>query len=80
MKVRQPYDEPVVVPALDQRTVNPGQVVTIPEDQLASFLSAGWKPADADTRKAAEKLAGETEHDEDQAPAAAGDAAQGGEG
>lgn len=50
-KVRQPYDEPVIVPALDDRVVNPGQVVTIPDDQLPNFLEAGWKPADAATKK-----------------------------
>jgi hypothetical protein len=67
-KVRQPYDEPVIVPALDDQVVNPGQLVTIPDGQLPNFLAAGWKPGDADTKKAAEKLAGEPA----QEPAAAG--------
>ncbi len=56
-KVRQPYDEPVVVPALDHRTVNPGQVVTVDDREVASFLAAGWTPADADTKKTAAKRA-----------------------
>jgi hypothetical protein len=59
--VRQPYNEPVTVPALGDRVVNPGQVVGIPADQLASFLAAGWAPADADTRKAAASASDERE-------------------
>lgn len=53
MKVRSPYAEPVVVPWLDNRTVNPGQVVDVPDGQLPGFLAAGWAPADAETKKAA---------------------------
>lgn len=52
MKVRSPYAEPVDVPWLGM-TVNPGQVVDIPADQLPNWLEAGWEPADPDTRKAA---------------------------
>lgn len=54
-KVRQPYDEPVVVPWLGDQTVNPGQVVAIRDDQLAGFLEAGWQPADPAAKKAADK-------------------------
>lgn len=46
-KVRQPYEEPRWVPWLGT-TVNPGQVVEVPDDQVASYLEAGWeevKPA-----------------------------------
>lgn len=53
MKVRSPYAEPVVVPGLDNRTVNPGQVVDVPDGQLPGFLEAGWAPADAESKKAA---------------------------
>lgn len=41
-KVKQPYDEPRIVPALDDQVVNPGQVVDIPDGQLDSFIAAGW--------------------------------------
>lgn len=51
-KVRQPYPEPRFVPWLGT-TVNPGQVVEVPDDDLASYVEAGWQPADAATRKAA---------------------------
>jgi hypothetical protein len=56
VRVRQPYDEPVIVPALDDRVVNPHQVVDIPNVHLPNFLAAGWRPADADTKKSAEGL------------------------
>lgn len=56
MKVRQPYGEPRIVPWLGDVTVNPGQVVTVPDADLPSYLEAGWQPADAGTRKAGEQL------------------------
>lgn len=58
MKVRSPYAEPVIVPWLDHRTVNPNQVVGVTEAQLPGFLASGWQPADAETKKAAAALAG----------------------
>lgn len=60
-KVRSPYDEPVIVPWLDHRTVNPGQIVGVTDDQLAGFLASGWLPADADTKKAAAEPAANQE-------------------
>jgi hypothetical protein len=36
--------------------VNPGQVIEIGNDRLASFLEAGWHPADAATRRTGERL------------------------
>lgn len=54
-KVRQPYDEPVSVPALGGRVVNPRQTVEIPDDQVDNFLAAGWKPADEAAKRAADK-------------------------
>ena len=45
-RVRQPYDEPVDVPWLG-RVVNPGQVVDVPDEDLDSYLAAGWQPAEA---------------------------------
>lgn len=56
MKVIQPYVEPVEVPALGRRWVQPGAVVVIPGPDLASFLEAGWIPADEQTRAAGQAL------------------------
>ena len=49
-RVRQPYDEPVDVPWLG-RVVNPGQVVDVPDEDLDSYLAAGWQPAEAGAKK-----------------------------
>ncbi len=55
-KIKQPYDEPREVPALGYQTVNPGDEVDVPDDHLASYLEAGWVPADTATKKAGERL------------------------
>jgi hypothetical protein len=36
--------------------VQPGQVITVDDADLASWLEGGWEPADAATKKAAKKL------------------------
>lgn len=61
MKVRQPYDEPVIVPWLDDKIVNPGQVVDIAPDQLEGFLASTWVPADPEAKKAAAEAAPDSE-------------------
>jgi hypothetical protein len=53
VKIRSPYDEPVRVPWLDDLVVNPGQVVTIPDNLLVNFVAAGWEPADKAAKDAA---------------------------
>jgi hypothetical protein len=52
-KVRSPYDEPVIVPWLDHRIVDPGQEVVVTPEQVPGFLAAGWTTVDTDNRKAA---------------------------
>lgn len=47
-KVRQAYGEPVFVPWVG-RTVDPGEEMDVPDDDLASYLEAGWHAADGDT-------------------------------
>lgn len=54
-KVRQPYPEVRFVPWIG-RDVEPGEVVGVPDDELASYLEAGWEPADSATGKAGQKL------------------------
>lgn len=56
MQVRQPYGEERFVPWLG-RTVQPGEVAEVPDDDLASYLEAGWTPADKPTQKASAELA-----------------------
>lgn len=48
MKVKQPYGELRFVPWIG-RNVEPGEVVEVPETDLASYLEAGWEPADKAT-------------------------------
>lgn len=55
-RVRQPYAEERRVPWLDDRMVEPGEVVAVPDADLASYLEAGWYPANAATKKAGRKL------------------------
>lgn len=50
-RIRQPYDERRHVPWLG-RDVDPGEVVTVPDGDLASYLEAGWQPADEPTAEA----------------------------
>ncbi len=52
-KVRQPYPEPRFVPWLGIM-VNPGQVVEVPDDDLASYVEAGWQPVEAKVAKSKE--------------------------
>lgn len=55
-RVKQPYDEPRQVPWLG-RMVQPGEIVEVPDGDLASYLEAGWTAAqDKDTKRAVEKL------------------------
>ncbi|OKI47306.1 hypothetical protein [Micromonospora sp. CB01531] len=42
-RVKQPYDEERFVPWLG-RNVAPGEVVEVPERDLASYVEAGWQP------------------------------------
>ena len=53
-KVRSPYDEPVIVPWLDHRIVDPGQEVAVTPDQVKGFLAAGWVAVDTTARRAAD--------------------------
>jgi hypothetical protein len=55
VKVRQPYDEPRHVPWLG-RVIEPDEVVSIPDDQLAHYMEARWEPADDRTMAAAMEL------------------------
>lgn len=55
-KLKQPFDEARTVPWLGHVLVEPGEVVTVPDADLASWLEGGWEPADAATRKAGRKL------------------------
>jgi hypothetical protein len=55
VKIRQPYEETRYVPWLD-REIEPGAVVDVPEVDLASYLEAGWEPADKACELAARKL------------------------
>lgn len=79
-RVKSPYDEPREVPWLeriDEHPVQPGEVVEVPDEMLASFIEAGWYPADAETSDRALALLDEgtvsavaTEHVADRAAAA----------
>lgn len=71
-KVKQPYPEERFVPWLG-RNVRSGEVVDVPDRDLASYLEAGWAPGDAATKKAAADLA-KPAVDQGQ-PAAAGEGA-----
>jgi hypothetical protein len=59
-KLRQPFEEPRVVPWLGHIIVEPGQTITVPDEDLASWLEGGWEPADAATKKAGKKLLDES--------------------
>lgn len=57
MKIKQPYEEPRIVPDLGDRLIGPGEVVTLRDpDLLANFLEAGWEPADQEARSAAKEI------------------------
>jgi hypothetical protein len=55
-KLKQPFDEARVVPWMGHIIVEPGAVVTVPDEDLASYLEGGWEPADAATKRAGKKL------------------------
>lgn len=58
-RVKSPYDEPREVPWLDridEHPVQPGEVVEVSEEMLASFLEAGWFAGDEETRGRAGEL------------------------
>lgn len=74
MRVKQPYDEPRIVPWLGDRVVEAGEIVDVPGDMLASFLEAGWTPTDAQAKAAAEKLAQERQAKEEAATKLVGEA------
>lgn len=42
-RVKQPYDEERYVPWVG-RTVQPGEVIEVPDGDLDSYLAAGWQP------------------------------------
>lgn len=55
-RVKFPHDEEHFVPWIG-RTVQPGEIVEVPDSDLESYLEAGWSAAqDKETRKAVEKL------------------------
>ncbi|MCX4468725.1 hypothetical protein OOK41_31630 [Micromonospora sp. NBC_01655] len=55
-RVKQPYDEARFVPWIG-RSVAPGDIVEVPDEDLANYLEAGWTAAqDKDTKRAVEKL------------------------
>lgn len=56
MLVKSPYAEERVCPWLDDRVVQPGEVVPVPDAQLDHWLEAGWTPADDRTLAAAREL------------------------
>jgi len=53
-KVRQPYNERRYVPWLG-REVDPGQVVDVPDKDLAAYLAAGWTQDEPARKSATEK-------------------------
>lgn len=57
-KVRSPYSEPVIVPWLDNRIVDPGQEVVVTPDLVPGFIAAGWTPVETPARRATEKQEG----------------------
>lgn len=55
-RVKQPFDERRMVPWIG-REVDPGEVVEVPDADLASYLEAGWQPGqDNHTKGLVEKL------------------------
>lgn len=54
-KVRQAYGETRFVPGLG-RQVEHGEVVDVPDDELAGYLEAGWLPGDKATTATHQKL------------------------
>lgn len=54
-KVKQVYGEVRHVPWLG-RDVKDGEVVDVPDDDLAGYLEAGWEPGDKATKAAQQKL------------------------
>lgn len=54
-KVKQVFGETRYVPWLG-RDVADGEVVDVPDDDLASYLEGGWEPADRASKAAQQKL------------------------
>lgn len=54
-KVKQAFPERRFVPWAG-RDVDPGEVLDVADDELASWMEGGWEPGDPKTRKAGEQL------------------------
>jgi hypothetical protein len=64
--VKQPYDERRWVPWLG-REVEPGEIVEVPDGDLASYLQSGWQPGqDKETKALVDALRKEQEPPADQ--------------
>ncbi|MEW2442787.1 hypothetical protein [Micromonospora marina] len=60
-RVKQPFDEPRFVPWIG-RTVDPGEIVEVPDGDLVNYLEAGWSPGqDKETKALVESLRKEQE-------------------
>lgn len=68
-KVKQPYGDERFVPWIG-RTVQPGEVVEVPDRDLPSYLEAGWEPGDKATKDAAAALVKAKEQPADEKPLA----------
>ncbi|MFE9192058.1 hypothetical protein ACFYL6_20880 [Micromonospora sp. NPDC007208] len=65
-RVKQPYDERRMVAWLG-REVDPGEIVEVPDGDLASYLEAGWQPGqDKETKALVDALRKEQEPTGDQ--------------
>lgn len=54
-RICSPFTEPVRVPWLGDRVVDPDEVVEIPDDLLPNFVAGGWKDLDSEDLKPAAK-------------------------
>ena len=54
-KVKQSFGETRFVPGLG-REVEDGEVIEVPDGELASYLEGGWRPADKQTTAAHQQL------------------------
>lgn len=65
-RVKATFDEERFVPWVG-RTVEPGEIVEVPDGDLASYLEAGWQPGqDKETKALVEQLRKEQEPPADQ--------------
>lgn len=53
-KIRSPFDEPVRVPWLGDRVVDPDEVVPCPDRFVENFVAAGWQVVDPPAEVTAE--------------------------